>query len=98
MLQKLYAQIEILNHNYSSVWELNCGDGILLSSEEEWDDSNNYDGDGCSSICTIETGFECNTTVNLNICNPYEATKYSISYHLTKAVMMATMLAQMDET
>ncbi len=34
----------------------NCGDGVLQTDMgEECDDGNNQDGDGCSSICQIET-------------------------------------------
>jgi fibro-slime domain-containing protein len=35
-----------------------CGDGQRFS-DEECDDGNLFDGDGCSSTCTIETGFSC---------------------------------------
>lgn len=35
-----------------------CGDGIV-DSTEECDDGNLEDGDGCSSVCTIETGWTC---------------------------------------
>ena len=35
-----------------------CGDGIINGSEE-CDDSGVYDGDGCSSSCTIESGYNC---------------------------------------
>ena len=32
---------------------MRCGDGILANGEE-CDDDNIEDGDGCSSICTVE--------------------------------------------
>jgi fibro-slime domain-containing protein len=35
-----------------------CGDGQRFSNEE-CDDGNTVSGDGCSSSCKIETGFEC---------------------------------------
>jgi fibro-slime domain-containing protein len=35
-----------------------CGDGQHFS-DEACDDGNTFDGDGCSSHCTIETGFTC---------------------------------------
>ncbi len=35
-----------------------CGDGIFGESEQ-CDDGNNLDGDGCSSVCLIETGSVC---------------------------------------
>ncbi len=36
-----------------------CGDG-LVTDDETCDDANTEDGDGCSSTCTIEEGWECN--------------------------------------
>jgi fibro-slime domain-containing protein len=35
-----------------------CGDGQRFS-DEACDDGNTFDGDGCSSTCQIETGFNC---------------------------------------
>ena len=35
-----------------------CGDGQRYASEA-CDDGNTFDGDGCSSKCTIETGYAC---------------------------------------
>lgn len=32
-----------------------CGDGVVNQASEECDDGNTVGGDGCSSICTIET-------------------------------------------
>ena len=37
-----------------------CGDGVLRNIEE-CDDGNNVSGDGCSSSCVIEIGFQCPT-------------------------------------
>jgi cysteine-rich repeat protein len=37
-----------------------CGDGHL-DAGEECDDGNRVDGDGCSSKCTIEVGWSCET-------------------------------------
>ena len=37
-----------------------CGDGLLLPADnEQCDDGNTNDGDGCSALCTIESGFVC---------------------------------------
>ena len=36
---------------------MKCGNGVI-NSPEAWDDKNNVSGDGCSSTCTIETGYE----------------------------------------
>lgn len=38
-----------------------CGDGIKAGNEE-CDDLNNNNGDGCSSLCTIEEGYSCQNT------------------------------------
>ncbi|MEK6799202.1 MAG: EGF domain-containing protein [Planctomycetota bacterium] len=38
-----------------------CGDGVIEGGEE-CDDGNVADGDGCSSLCTVEAGYACNTT------------------------------------
>ena len=37
-----------------------CGDGVLRNIEE-CDDGNNVSGDGCSSSCVVEIGFQCPT-------------------------------------
>ena len=44
-------------NNNVSKWTLKCGNGVI-NSPEAWDDKNNVSGDGCSSTCTIETGYE----------------------------------------
>ena len=36
-----------------------CGDG-LIRADEECDDGNNTNGDGCSAMCLVESGFVCN--------------------------------------
>lgn len=38
-----------------------CGDG-LITGTEQCDDGNAVSGDGCSSSCQIESGFQCVTT------------------------------------
>ncbi|MCB9519547.1 MAG: DUF4215 domain-containing protein [Myxococcales bacterium] len=38
-----------------------CGDGVV-DAGEGCDDGNLNPGDGCSAGCTVETGFECETT------------------------------------
>lgn len=38
-----------------------CGDGIQTATES-CDDGNEDDEDGCSSVCELETGFECTGT------------------------------------
>jgi len=38
-----------------------CGDG-LIDASEQCDDGNFNNGDGCSSSCVIESGYECSGT------------------------------------
>ena len=44
-----------------------CGDGMVMTPEL-CDDGNLVSGDGCSSTCTIETAFYCNTTAVPTLC------------------------------
>lgn len=47
-----------------------CGDGLIRGTEV-CDDDNDVDGDGCSSTCTVETGYECDgaePTVCTEVC------------------------------
>jgi cysteine-rich repeat protein len=44
-----------------------CGNGVV-DSGEECDDANLLDDDGCSSSCTIETGWDCAGTICTEIC------------------------------
>ena len=44
-----------------------CGDGIS-SEDEECDDGNTNNHDGCSSVCLIESGWEC--TGEPSTCTP----------------------------
>ena len=37
-----------------------CGDGLNLGFVE-CDDGNTNDGDGCSSMCKLESGYKCTT-------------------------------------
>ena len=45
-----------------------CGDGIIIT--DLCDDGNTLNGDGCSSICTIETGWRCPNNVCSLIATP----------------------------
>ncbi|MEJ7729749.1 MAG: DUF4215 domain-containing protein [Polyangiaceae bacterium] len=43
----------------------NCGDGLILPSDnEDCDDGNTQDGDGCSATCTVEAGWECQNVLS----------------------------------
>lgn len=54
--------------NSPSICKEFCGDGIVLSIQP-CDDGNLINFDGCSSECTIETGFEC-IGKTPSICTP----------------------------
>jgi cysteine-rich repeat protein len=43
-----------------------CGDGIWNSVSEECDDGDLSGGDGCAADCTIEAGFTCTGSLDLN--------------------------------
>lgn len=47
----------IIEHTSRAV----CGDG-KRHSDEQCDDANTEDGDGCSTICSIEDGYQCTTS------------------------------------
>jgi len=49
----------IIQYNHVEI----CGDGLNLG-QNECDDGNKVDGDGCSSDCRIEYGFECKSYPN----------------------------------
>lgn len=47
-----------------------CGDGYLVQVEG-CDDNNTIDGDGCSSVCTVEVDWICQGQLyELSVCNP----------------------------
>ena len=56
-----------------------CGDGVIQTpnfyeESEECDDGGTESGDGCSSVCLIETGWSCVGTPSVcNYCNLNEA-------------------------
>jgi cysteine-rich repeat protein len=60
-----------------------CGDGIMITADEQCDDGNLVSGDGCSSTCTIESDFECFTF-------PMEPTKCSYSKPLQVEIQSIT--------
>lgn len=45
-----------------------CGNNFK-ASYEACDDGNTSNGDGCSNVCTIESGYTCNTFANVSICS-----------------------------
>ncbi len=47
-----------------------CGDGlVVLYLDEDCDDGNKVSGDGCSSSCSIETGWTCDDS-QPSVCTP----------------------------
>jgi cysteine-rich repeat protein len=64
---------------YSTTSCNRCGDNIIkyrFPTVEECDDANLIDGDGCSSVCKIESGWTCTPTlVNVDIVGPSICTK-----------------------
>ena len=53
-----YKKLYVRDTDPATCVPLACGDG-MQAPEEECDDSNTAAGDGCSSSCTIETGYVC---------------------------------------
>lgn len=47
-----------------------CGNGDLNITTEACDDGNIVNGDGCSSKCLIESGFNCTNISNMSVCCP----------------------------
>ena len=47
-----------------------CGDGFNYG-QVQCDDGNNINGDGCSSLCTIESGWKCEggTKLTPDVCS-----------------------------
>ena len=52
----------------ATVCSVICGDGKIISPET-CDDNNTAINDGCSSTCSVETGYTC-TTSNPSTCKP----------------------------
>jgi cysteine-rich repeat protein len=53
-----------------------CGDGVAVNAE--CDDANVFSGDGCSSSCTLEPGFDCNLDVAPTKCKSKSMLFYKI--------------------
>jgi cysteine-rich repeat protein len=53
-----------------------CGDGVIVNAE--CDDANVFSGDGCSSSCTLEPGFDCNLAVAPTKCKSQSMLFYKI--------------------
>lgn len=57
-----------------------CGDGIRVTSTIACDDGNTNDGDGCSSSCTVETGWTCKygSSNHADVCIKNDAITYTL--------------------
>jgi len=55
-----------LSYNYGSCTST-CGNGVI-SGSEQCDDGDTSSGDGCSAICTVESGYTCSGEPSS--CNP----------------------------
>lgn len=56
--EDLYGTGYICNSTGRCVYSADCGNGII-DSGEQCDDEDTEDGDGCSSSCLIENGWQC---------------------------------------
>ena len=67
-----------------------CGDGISLG-RMQCDDGNIIDGDGCSSSCSIETGFTCENDgyLSRSICKDIKGPSFTIeSFSQAKTLVL----------
>eukprot|EP00163_Fabomonas_tropica_P001252 TRINITY_DN10953_c0_g1_i1.p1 TRINITY_DN10953_c0_g1~~TRINITY_DN10953_c0_g1_i1.p1 ORF type:complete len:1695 (-),score=317.99 TRINITY_DN10953_c0_g1_i1:96-5180(-) len=58
-----------------------CGDGVV-EVIEECDDANSIAGDGCSEVCTIESGFQCPLGGGPGACAPFRCWTRQVSHPL----------------
>lgn len=63
LFHKNSSQKALKNLNTASI----CGDGVV-EFPESCDDGNMVNGDGCSNMCTVESGWSCSGTTS--ICSP----------------------------
>ena len=75
--------------NEDTTCEEVCGDGIFLGLTSECDDNNIDNGDGCSSDCKIEFGFDCESGVCKETIRP--------SLHLVKVEEPNVLLLEFSE-
>ena len=66
-----------------------CGDWFKTGSEQ-WDDWNTFNGDGCSSSWTIETGWTWNgvSNINLNKCTEIWGDGKRFSFIFTLIILL----------
>jgi large repetitive protein len=59
--------MELEHYQFDLSYCYTCGD-LIDDPENACDDGGNVNGNGCSSTCTIEPGYECNTALNPDSC------------------------------
>jgi cysteine-rich repeat protein len=57
-----------------------CGDGALSNATEACDDGNLINGDGCSHVCGIETGFTCHRDNGPDVCEKDEVATVGLQF------------------
>jgi cysteine-rich repeat protein len=62
------ALINVENDDLKAALMKICGDAFKVELEQ-CDDGNTTNGDGCSSICTIEPGYECIVVRGRSVCS-----------------------------
>ncbi|MDG2305489.1 MAG: DUF4215 domain-containing protein [Candidatus Binatia bacterium] len=83
-LQRAWGEgVDYASNRYWSAWQTQewvnpwsicnenvCGDGVAVLGREACDDGDTDNGDGCSSTCTVESGWDCSsgTCVDINEC------------------------------
>jgi cysteine-rich repeat protein len=63
-----WISTEYNNQSSPSTFSGYCGNGVVTGTEA-CDDGNNNNGDGCSSSCTVESGWGC-TGSSPSVCTP----------------------------
>jgi proprotein convertase subtilisin/kexin type 5 len=68
-----------------------CGDGIIITSL--CDDGNRLNGDGCSSVCTIEAGWSCPSNLCTLLASPalslYSMRNYPVNHTIVMVVSLS---------
>jgi len=77
------VQVAALYDSYYPV----CGDGII-NGDDECDDGNTGNGDGCSSVCLVESGYMCSGEPS--VCTPISSSSSSSSPSCTGTGCLST--------
>ena len=80
-----------------SYWHPVCGDGYRIQTKgEEWDDNNNADDDGWSSLCKIETNYVWSNATGVDNCTTIYPAPKVVSYDLNLEKFQITI--EFDQT